>query len=79
MESTVVVRVRTHASCFNRETDKFHGIGGDGVVATVAGSRLEGHVWLGLRFSFPSPSSSRTSSASANCSLMLALKVALWH
>ena len=43
MESTVVVRVRTHASCFRRDTDKFHGIGGAGVVDADAVGKLEGN------------------------------------
>ena len=79
----------TQASCFSRETDKFHGIGGAGVVDADAGGKLEGNghaeaenregntleLVLGGRFSFSS--SSRTSSASASCSLMFALNVAL--
>lgn len=91
MDNTVVVRLRTQASCFSRDTDKFHGIGGAGVVNADAGGKVEGNVdaeaesWLGNtlelmvggRFSFSSSSSSRTSSASASCSLMLALNVAL--
>ena len=89
MERTVVVKVRTQANCFSRETDKFHGIGGAGVVDVDAGAggKLEGNghgeaescvgnkLEVGGRFSFSS--SSRTSSVSASCSLMLALKVAL--
>ena len=43
MERTVVVRVRTQASCFIRVTDKFHGIGGAGVVDAIAGGKLEGN------------------------------------
>ena len=45
MERTVVVKVRTQANCFSRETDKFHGIGGAGVVDVDAGAggKLEGN------------------------------------
>ena len=82
-ESTVVVKVRTQASCLRRETDRFHGIGGAGTVGVGAGGKLggRGHADIvGGRFSFSSPSSSlgsRPSSASASCSLIFARKVAL--
>ena len=82
-ESTVVVKVRTQASCLRRETERFHGIGGAGTVGVGAEGKLggRGHAGIvGWRFSFSSPSSSlgsRPSSASASCSLIFARKVAL--